>query len=139
MSFQQLPTSLPMDKLFLDVSLEAIPLLSNNISDLTGIKTFNVGMMRQNKGFGITDIQIETKTSLQPIVDITFKDLYGNTVFDTLNDSESNQNRLGYSLLFDWPPPKFRFTFKGFLGKPVTWIMNLKKTNTRYNSSDGSF
>jgi hypothetical protein len=135
MGFQQLPSSIPMDKLFLNVKLEAIPILSNNIVDLTGSKTFTVGMMRENKGFGIIDIQIETKTSLQPIVDITFKDLYGNTVFDSSN----KDTVLDYALLFDWPPPKFKFTFKGYLGKPVTWIMNLKKTNTKYNSSDGSY
>ena len=142
MSFQNLPLSLPMDNLFLDVRLDAIPILRQNIVDLTGIKTFSVGMMRDNKGFGITDINIETKASLQPIVDITFKDLYGNTVFDMSNNNNidpNDPNRFDYSLLFDWPPPKFRFTFKGYLGQPVTWIMNLKKTNTRYNSSDGSY
>ena len=139
MSLQKLPHNLKMDHLFLDVLLEAIPIRGKNIVDLTGRKTFVVGMMRQNKGFGITDINIETKASLQPIVDITFKDLYGNTVFDTLNDLDTNGSQLDYSLLFDWPPPKFRFTFKGYLGRPVTWIMNLKKTNTRYNSSDGSY
>jgi len=139
MGFQKLPTSLPMDKLFLDVKLEAIPLLGTNLVDLTGKRTFTVSMMKQNKGFGIIDINIETKASLQPIVDITFKDLYGNTTFDSLNDSKATGTKVDYSLLFDWPPPKFRFTFKGYLGKPVTWIMNLKKTHTRYNSSDGSF
>jgi hypothetical protein len=76
---------------------------------------------------------------MQPIVEITFKDLYGNTVFGTLTDSNNNETKLDYSLLFDWPPPKFRFTFKGYLGRPVTWIMNLKKTVTIFNSSDQSF
>jgi len=134
MGFQKLPTSLDMTKLFLDVRLDAIPILGKDFVDLTGRKTFTVGMMRDNKGFGITDINIETKASLQPIVEITFKDLYGNTVFETEKDT-----KLDYSLLFDWPPPKFRFTFKGYLGRPVTWIMNLKKTSTRYGSNDGSY
>ncbi len=139
MSFQPLPTFLEMDKLYLDIRLEAIPLLKNSVVDLMGSKTFSVGMMRENKGFGIIDIQVETKTSLQPIIDITFKDLYGNTVFEKLDNVDGNGSELDYSLLFDWPPPKFRFTFKGYLGKPVVWIMNLKKTHTRYNSSDGSY
>lgn len=139
MSFQKLPHNLPMDKLFLDVRLDAVPLLDNSVVDLTGRRTFTVGMMRENKGFGITDIQIETKASLQPIVEITFKDLYGNTVFENLNDADKTKDKLNYSLLFDWPPPKFRFTFKGYLGKSVTWIMNLKKTVTRYGSTDGSY
>jgi len=141
MGFQSLPHSLEMDKLFLDVRLDAIPLLGTNFVDLTGSKTFTVGMMRNNKGFGITDINIETKSSLQPIVEITFKDMYGNTVFENLNDAGNSDNngKLDYSLLFDWPPPKFRFTFKGYLGNPVTWIMNLKKTTTRYASNDGSY
>ena len=134
MGFQKLPTTLDMTQLFLDVRLDAIPILGKDFVDLTGRKTFTVGMMRENKGFGITDINIETKASLQPIVEITFKDLYGNTVFETERDS-----KLDYSLLFDWPPPKFRFTFKGYLGRPVTWIMNLKKTSTRYGSNDGSY
>jgi hypothetical protein len=139
MSRQKLPHSLKMDNLFLDVRLEAVPLLGNSVVDLLGNRTFSVGMLRENKGFGITNISVETKASMQPIVEITFKDLYGNTVFGTLTDSQNNETKLDYSLLFDWPPPKFRFTFKGYLGRPVTWIMNLKKTVTTFNSTDQSF
>ena len=144
MSFYTLPKSLEMDKLFLDVRLEAIPMKQGNINqgsdiDLTGTRTFTIGMMRENKGFGITDIQIETKTSLQPIIDITFKDLYGNTLFEGVKSPDANGDNFNYDILFAWPPPKFKFTFKGYLGKSVTWIMNLKKTNTRYNSSDNSY
>lgn len=107
------------------------------VEDFTGYKTFNVGFFRESTGFGITNIKVETNTSLQPIVEIEFKDLYGKTVFGELNDNEIDG--VNYASLFQWPPPKFVFTFKGYLGSPVTWLLNMKTTSTQYNSDDGSY
>ena len=107
------------------------------VEDFTGYKTFNVGFFRESTGFGITNIKVETNTSLQPIVEIEFKDLYGKTVFGELSDNEIGG--VNYASLFQWPPPKFVFTFKGYLGSPVTWLLNMKTTSTQYNSDDGSY
>lgn len=105
--------------------------------DFTGRPTFETGFFRDGIGFGITNVKITTNASLQPLVEIDFKDLYGKTVFGELQDSP--ESPINYGAIFQWPPPKFEFTFKGYLGKPVTWILNLKSTSTDYNSDDGSY
>jgi len=109
--------------------------VNNTAIDFTGKKSFRFELMREGVGFGITDISVEVNPSLQPIVEITFKDLYGNTIFD----QEREGSELNYGVLFNWPPPKFFFTFKGYLGQPVTWILNLKKYNVNYDPSDNSY
>ena len=135
-----LPTSLDMSKLFIDVKLSALSVDNPKGSiDLMGTNSFSVDMWREGKGFGITSVNIETKTNLQPIIDISFTDLYGNLVFGDPTGNSNNSDKNRYSVLFDWPPPKFLFTFKGYLGQSCTWVLNLKKTSTKYNSSDGSY
>jgi putative chitinase len=133
--------------LFLDVRLVTIGLEDEfsrdentgfaNLLDFTGRPSFKTGFFREGVGFGITKVKISTNASLQPIVEIEFKDLYGKTVFGELN--QAPEDGLDYAAIFQWPPPKFEFTFKGYLGKPVTWILNMKTTNTQYNSDDGSY
>ena len=116
--------------------------------DFTGKKSYNFGLFREGIGFGITDINIVVTPSLQPLVEISFKDLYGNTLFGTQrvggsllnNQGGTNQSTaIDYSVLYNWPPPKFYFTFKGYLGKSVTWILNMKKLTTGYDSLDASY
>ena len=112
-----------------------IAIVDGSQYDFMGRKIFQTGFFRKNIGFGITNINIEVNTSLQPIISITFKDLYGNVVFgkDVIDERVPD-----YSVLFNWPPAKFLFTFKGFLGRQVSWVLNLKKTSTSYQQ-DGSY
>lgn len=138
----QTPEIFNMKDLTLDVRLEAI--VDGKYTDFTGKSIFSVDFFRHSIGFGITGVDIEVNTSLQPIITITFKDLYGNTVFGkTKNNNpdaaDSQKNDVDFSALFNWPPPKFLFTFKGFLGKSVTWMLNMKKSSVSYDSSDGSY
>lgn len=128
------PQPFSMKDLYLDVSLTAC--IDGSTIDFTGRKTFSTGFFRAGIGFGITAIDIEIGTSLQPVIDITFKDLYGNTMFGT---QRGENNVIDTSVLFKWPPPKFIFEFKGFLGKKVKWILNLKTIDVTYISSDGSY
>jgi hypothetical protein len=136
---------------YLDARLTAM--VNGHAYDFMGKKIFTTSFFRQNVGFGITNIDIEVNTSLQPLITITFKDLYGNAVFgkninkaltaeisDAINvGANSGESDVSdFSILFNWPPPKFLFTFKGFLGKQVSWLLNLKKTSTTYQS-DGSY
>ncbi len=130
----QKPENFNMKDLVLDVSLKTC--VGGSPYDFTGRKTFDTTFYRKNIGFGITDISIEINTSLQPIIDITFKDLYGNTAF---GGQRGDNNAIDTSVLFDWPPPKFIFSFKGYLGRNVTWMLNLKTTNVTYVPSDGSY
>ena len=104
--------------------------------DFMGRKSFNTKFFRKNIGFGITNIDIEINTSLMPSISITFKDLYGNTLFGSQRGIDDS---LDSSVLFAWPPPKFIFSFKGFLGRKVTWLLSLKTTNVNYSPSDGSY
>lgn len=135
---QEIPYEFHMKDLFIDVKLEACA--NGTTFDYLGKKLFSTEFYRENIGFGITDINIEVNTSLQPLVTITFKDLYGNTIFGTQNKNASEDGQsIDYSSIFNWPPPKFLFSFKGYLGRATTWVLNLKRTSTSFNSSDGSY
>ena len=133
--------------LFLDVRLTSVSITDarperdadgfSPVLDFTGRPTFKTKFFQKSTGFGITKVNITTNASLQPLVEVEFKDLYGKTVFAELQ--ENNESDINYGALFQWPPPKFEFTFKGYLGKPVTWILNMKSTSTQYNSDDGSY
>lgn len=127
------PFKISDDGFYLDGSLTAV--VNGSCYDFMGRKIFTTGFFRRSIGFGITNIDIEINQSLQPIVTITFKDLYGNVVFGKKN---AGQDVPDYSVLLNWPPPKFLFTFKGYLGKQVSWMLNLKKTGTSYQA-DGSY
>ena len=138
MPIESQPSDFNMKDLFIDVKLEAC--VDGSSFDFLGRKMFSTEFFRKNIGFGITSVDIEVNTSLQPIVTVVFKDLYGATVFGGQNRNITDDNQsIDYSVLFDWPPPKFLFSFKGYLGKPTTWVLNLKKTSTSFNSSDGSY
>lgn len=132
------PGQFNMKDLFIDVKLEAC--VGGTTFDFLGRKLFSTQFFREGIGFGITGIDIEINASLQPIVSVTFKDLYGLTVFGGQSRNSDNDGQShDYSVLFNWPPPKFLFTFKGYLGKPATWVLNLKRTTTSFNSNDGSY
>ena len=117
---------------YLDGSLTA--LVDGSAYDFMGREIFTVGFFRENIGFGITDVSIELNTNLNPIITITFKDLYGNTMFG----KDEFADAVNYKVLFNWPPPKFLYTFKGYLGSQVTWLLTLKQTSVTYQS-DGSY
>lgn len=137
MSKREQPKPFNMKDLFIDVKLQAC--VGGTTYDFLGRKLFNIGFLKQNMGFGITNIEVEVNTSLQPIITITFKDLYGSTIFGGQTKVYDDGQSLDYSTIFNWPPPKFIFSFKGYLGRQVSWVLNLKRTNTSFNSSDGSY
>jgi hypothetical protein len=129
---EEIPFRISDPGFYLDGRLNA--LVDGSAYDFMGKEIFSVGFFRENIGFGITNVDIELNTNLNPIISITFKDLYGNTMFGKGDISESTD----YKILFNWPPPKFLYTFKGYLGNQVTWLLTLKQTSTSYQS-DGSY
>ena len=129
----QQPYPFQLKDLHLDVRLDA--LVEGKSIDFLGRKYFSVGFFREGIGFGITDIKIEVNTSLQPIIEITFVDLYGNTIFG----GQYNNENVDYSSFFRWPPAKFLFTFKGYLGRPATWMLNLKEYEINFISQNGHY
>ena len=122
----------PQD-LTLDFYLEATPIGGGKPINMTGLDSYKIGPFQSNLGFGITSIDIDIKPNLQPVVSITFKDLYGNLIF---NDQESEFN---YKVLFQLPYPKFRLYVKGYLGKPVSFLLQVKSVKTTFVPTDGSY
>ena len=129
----QKPERFDIKDLSLEVRLDA--LVDGQSYDFTGRRYFTASFFREGIGFGITNIHIEVNTSLQPIVEITFMDLYGNTMFGGQNNTQG----VDYSSFFHWPPPKFMLTFKGYLGRPVTWMLNLLKHDIKLVAATGHF
>ena len=142
----KLPTSLNPEDLYLHCELWAFA--DNNAEiDFTGIKTYKVNFMKEGFGFGITDINIDISPSMQPIIEISFKDFYGNMAFgfgenkNTIIDLQNSNNveEFNYGRMFDLPYPKFKLIIKGFLGKPICLYLNVKKISVTVNSNDGSY
>lgn len=129
---EEIPFKISDQGFYLDGRLTA--LVDGSAYDFMGREIFSVGFFRENIGFGIMSVDIELNTNLHPIITITFKDLYGNTMFGK-NETADFAN---YKVLFNWPPPKFLYTFKGYLGSQVTWLLTLKQTSVTYQS-DGSY
>lgn len=116
--------------------------------DFTGGKTYNVGFMKEGIGFGITNISVDISPSMQPIVEITFKDLYGNLAMEfdrnkdflkQISEGTTNIEELNYSSMFDLPYPKFKLVLKGYIGKPAALELNVKRIDVTYQPNDGSY
>lgn len=142
----KLPKNLRPEDLYLHCELWAYA-DDNTKIDFTGIKTYKVDFMKEGLGFGITDINIDISPSMQPIIEISFKDFYGNIAFgfteneNTIKNLENstNVNDFNYGRMFDLPYPKFKLIIKGFLGKPICLYLNVKKISVTVNPNDGSY
>lgn len=77
------------------------------------------------EGFGINSIKILTNSSFIPQVDIQFVDIRGLAFF--------NQTDSPYRVLFDFPPPIFSLTVKGYYGKAVTYKLHLVSYTSEFN------
>ena len=81
---------------------------------------------------GITNIDIQFKSSFMPQIVIDFVDIRGSALFEQGTCSP-------YSLFFHLPYPVFELTVKGYYGKPVTYTLALIKFNTKFNAETGNF
>jgi len=84
------------------------------------------------EGFGITNISIEVNSSYVPTVKIDFVDIKGMAFFNRREDSP-------YSVLFDFPPPIFNLTLKGYYGKGLEYKLHLLRQNTRFEAETGNY
>lgn len=127
-------SSIDLDKLTLDYYLEATPIFGSEIKsyDMTGRNVYTIGSYTDSLGFGITSMDIDIKPNLQPVVNINFKDLYGNLVFNRNEDFK-------FDVLFQMPYPKFKLYLKGYLGKQISFLLQVKSVKTTYQPTDGSF
>jgi hypothetical protein len=96
--------------------------------------TQNVGSNnRPNyEGFGMTNISVNVSSSFVPEVEIEFVDIRG---LSFLNQGENSP----YSILFDFPPPIFQLTIKGYYGRPLKYDLHLTENNTSFESETGFY
>ena len=84
------------------------------------------------EGFGINKIDIKIDSSYIPKVNIEFVDVRGASFYNIGENSP-------YALLFDFPPPIFKMTIKGYYGKSLDYDLHLVKHNTRFDSDTGNY
>jgi hypothetical protein len=83
------------------------------------------------EAFGISSIKTEINASFIPQISIKFVDIRGLSFF---NNQDSP-----YRILFDFPPPIFNLTIKGFYGKALTYQIHLVKYTSEFESDSGNF
>ena len=86
---------------------------------------------KQFEGFGISSIKVTINSSFIPQVNIQFIDLRGLAFF--------NQENSPYRVLFNFPPPIFYLTIKGYYGLPLSYQLHLVKYTTEFKSENGNF
>ena len=123
---------LRLEDLNLDFYLTATPIQGGFTSQMDGRQTYVIQAFEKGIGFGITSIDIDVKPSLQPVITIVFKDIYGNTVF-------KKDDNFPFEILFQLPYPKFRLYVKGYLGKSVNFLLQVKSVQSTFIPSDGSY
>lgn len=84
------------------------------------------------EGFGITNISIEVNSSYVPTVKIDFVDIKGMSFFNNKKDSP-------YSVLFDFPPPIYTLTVKGYYGYALEYKLHMLRQNTRFDAETGNY
>lgn len=89
------------------------------------------GDRTQFEGFGINSIKVVINSSYIPQVDIEFIDLRGLAFF--------NQANSPYRILFDFPPPVFQLTIKGYYGMALEYKLHLVKYTSEFKSENGNF
>jgi hypothetical protein len=95
-----------------------------------------------DEGFGITDIDVNIKSSMVPTVDITFVDIKGSAMFNPIQSKNPTTNQTTgskYAVLFDFPPPTFVLIMKGGFGKATRMVLHLLKVDTEFDSDTGNF
>ena len=84
------------------------------------------------EGFGVTNISIKTNSSYIPQVTIEFTDIKGLAFFNKGSSSP-------YQAIFDFPPPLFDLTVKGYYGKSLTYQLHLVRHSTQFQAETGNF
>ena len=95
----------------------------------------STGNRTQYESFGIESINIKINSSFIPQVNIKFVDLRGLSFFNDQPDGKDSP----YRILFDFPPPIFRLTIKGYYGKAIKYDLHLVKYTSDFKSDSGNF
>ncbi len=103
----------------------------NNLNFTTNYYDGSTGDKTHYEGFGINNINIVINSSFIPQVKIQFVDIRGLAFF--------NQKDSPYRILFDFPPPIFTLTVKGYYGKAISYELHLVKYESEFSSANGNF
>ena len=95
----------------------------------------STGERKQYESFGIENIKVTINSSFIPQVNITFVDIRGLSFFNNQPDGEDSP----YRILFDFPPPIFNLTLKGYYGRGLSYKLHLVKYTTDFKSDNGNF
>ena len=88
------------------------------------------------EGFGIKSISIKYDASLVPRVDITFTDVRGGALFDTITN---NDILSPYAVFFKMPYPLFKLSVKGYFGQKVDFCLHMLNWTSNFDGSTGNF
>ena len=103
----------------------------NYLNFTTNYYDGSTGNQTQYESFGITSIKITTNSSYIPQVNIQFLDIRGLSFF--------NQKTSPYRILFDFPPPIFELSVKGYYGKMLQYKLHLVKYTSEFQAETGNF
>ena len=88
------------------------------------------------EGFGIKSIDIKYNASLVPVVDITFTDIRGAGLFDTIKDKS---RKSPYSIFFKMPYPIFNLSVKGYFGQSIDYCLHMVNWSSNFDGTTGNF
>jgi hypothetical protein len=104
---------------------------SSNYLNFTSNWYDNNNDLPMHESFGITRINVKVNSSFIPQVDIDFVDVRGASFFNSVDSP--------YRILFDFPPPIFELTIKGYYGKALSYKLHLVSYTNDFNSENGNF
>ena len=90
------------------------------------------------EGFGIKSIDIKYNASLVPVVDITFTDVRGSSLFD-VTSTDGEDRKSPYSIFFKMPYPVFKLSIKGYFGQKVDYCLHMVNWTSNFDGATGNF
>ena len=103
----------------------------NYLNFTTNYYDGSVGNEKQYEGFGMTSIKVIINSSFIPQVNIQFVDIRGLAFFNRVNSP--------YRILFDFPPPTFELTIKGYYGMALKYQLHLVKYTSEFKANNGNY
>lgn len=103
----------------------------NYLNFTTNYYDGSTGNRLNYESFGITNIKIKVNSSYVPQISIQFVDIRGLSFF--------NQEGSPYRMIFEFPPPTFVLSVKGYYGKTLSYKLHLVKYTSEFMANNGNF
>ena len=103
----------------------------NYLNFTTNYYDGSTGGKVQYEGFGMSNIKVVINSSFVPQINIQFVDIRGLAFF--------NQENSPYRIIFDFPPPIFNLTIKGYYGMALKYHLHLVKYTSEFKAENGNF